>query len=64
MSYIQCENTIQLHLFLWGILGHVIFWGGEILGPEEYLIGRKLALAVCLVAVKTLSPWHNFTITY
>ena len=49
----------------------VIFWRGEILGPEEHPSSEvtqlsfegKMAVVVYLVAMGSLSPWHNFTLT-
>ena len=67
-------NIIQMHLFGGLNFGSCYFLGRGILGPEEHpcpedtevsgSYKRKMALVVCLVAVGTLSPWHNFTITY
>ena len=72
MAYIHCETTKQLHNFVrFTCWIQCYFWRGEILGPEEHHSSEvtqvsfegKMAVVVYLVAIGSLSPWHNFTLT-
>ena len=53
------------------MLDHVIFWRGEILGPEghpcpevtQVSFEGKMMVVVYFVAMGYLSPWHNFALT-
>ena len=62
------SNSIIFQVY---ILDYVMFWGAEILGPEghpcievtQVSFEGKMAVVVYLVAVRSLSLWHNFTLT-